>query len=60
MLGSTESEVNLGYRILCLKRKRKKKKVFWEKKNSDLVTEGEKGSKSQRSEGTSAPSIFWT
>jgi hypothetical protein len=32
MLGSTESEVNLGYRILCLKRKRKKKKVFWEKK----------------------------
>lgn len=60
MLGSTESEVSLGYGRLCLKRKREKEGVL-KKRKSDLVTEEEReGGKSQRSERTRAINVFWT
>lgn len=60
MLGSTESEVSLGYRGLCLKRKRKKKrKHVKKKKKSDPVTEGQKSCKSQGSERTRANQGLW-
>lgn len=54
MLGSTESEVSLGYRGLCLKRKRKKKRKHVKKKKKNQI-QSQKGRKVVRARGQRGP-----
>lgn len=53
MLGSTESEVSLGYRGLCLKRKRKKKGSMLKRKKNQI--QSQKGRKVVRARGQRGP-----